>query len=129
MNLNDQIKVNGVIYRQRFNECAQSVECKCHTGQKHGPYWFANDGVHSAKYVGKQLPAWVLEHIDLLKRSGPRLKAIRAKVSDRRDKARAALDQAERELSALRNLDAGEYTASEVLKSLGLEQFNGHQKE
>jgi len=125
--MNDQIKVNGVSYHQRTNVCG-NPDCKCMRGQKHGPYWYASSDNGSATYVGKNLPEHVLKHIELLKASGPKLKAIKAKITKRRDEHYEAYCQAERELNAVRNLEAGEYTASAVLTSLGLAQFNGHEK-
>ena len=125
--MNDQIKVNGVSYRQRSNICGKP-DCKCMRGQKHGPYWYAYSDNGAAKYVGKKLPEHVLKHIELLKASGPKLKAIKAKITKRRDDHYEAYRQAERELTAVRNLEAGEYAASAILTSLGLAQFNGNEK-
>lgn len=123
--MNDEFKVNGVTYRQRFNTCNKPV-CKCHGGEKHGPYWYAFGDVGTAKYVGKELPQWVIDHAALLKSNGTKLKTIKARAQSRLDKAHKDLRQAELELMTIENLESGEYTASEVLKSLGLAMFNGH---
>lgn len=125
--MQDQVKVNGVQYRLQYRKCGKPT-CKCAAGDAHGPYWYAYSDHGPAKYVGSQLPEFVTKHIELLKASGPKIKALKAQARDKRDKAQEIVDQANRELSALRNLEAGEYTASEVLKSLGLAQFNGHKK-
>jgi hypothetical protein len=129
MDTKDQLKVNGVQYRRRLNKCSKPG-CKCNNpGQGHGPYWYASSDAHALKYVGVNLPGHLIKHIELLKASGPKLKALKAKIIKRRDDAQEALRKAERELLTVQNLEAGEYTASEVLKSLGLEQFNGQGKE
>jgi hypothetical protein len=126
MNTNQDFKVNGKTYRRLSRKCGKPG-CKCNTpGQEHGPYWYAFSDVGTPKYIGKELPAQVINHVTLLKKSGAKLKAIKEKVRDRLDKARDALKRAERELDTVRALEAGEYTASEVLKSLGLAEFNGH---
>lgn len=125
--INDQIKVNGVLYRQRLNKCSKPG-CKCNIpGQEHGPYWYAFSD-HGMKYVGLKLPEHVTAHVALLKASGAKLKVIKAKIIKQRDQALEDLRKAERELKTLQNLEVGEYTASEVLKSLGLAQFNGQGK-
>jgi len=126
MNTQRDLKVNGVTYRMREHKCYKPG-CKCNNpGEYHGPYWYAFGDTGTPKYIGKALPTWVTDHVELLNKSGARLKAIKAKVKERLDKARADLDRAEAELDTLENLQRGEYTASEVLKSLGLAQFNGH---
>jgi uncharacterized protein DUF6788 len=123
--MNDQIKVNGVQYRQLTRKCGKPG-CKCQRGEPHGPYWYAFGDTGAAKYVGANLPEHVTKHIALLKSMGPKLKTIKTKILKERDLAQDALRKAERELTAVRNLESGEYIASEVLKSLGLSQFNGH---
>ncbi len=125
--MNDQIKINGVQYRQRSNTCGNPA-CKCHSVQKHGPYWYAYSDNGTPKYVGKKLPERLIQHMELLKASGPKLKAIKAKIKKRRDDHYEAYRLAERELQAVENLEAGEYAASAILTSLGLAQFNGHEK-
>jgi len=119
-------KVNGVTYRLMARKCGKAG-CRCNTpGQEHGPYWYGFPDAGSMKYVGKELPAHVTDHVELLKLSGARIKTIKARVKSRLDKAREDLRRAELELRTIQNLESGEYTASEVLKSLGLAQFNGH---
>lgn len=121
----DQVKVNGVQYRLQTRRCGKPG-CKCNNpGQEHGPYWYSYDGNSAAKYVGIHLPEHVTKHVQLLKANGSKIKVLKAKSQEKRDKAQDIVDQANRELTALRNLEAGEYTASAVLKSLGLDQFNG----
>lgn len=126
-NSNQQIRINGVQYRLQYRRCGKPG-CKCNTGQGHGPYWYSYDGNSAAKYVGAKLPESVIAHVELLQKSGPRLKAIKAKVTKQRDEAYQEYLRHDRELTALRNLEAGEYTASEILKQLGLAQFNGQGK-
>ena len=123
--MNDQIKVNGVQYRQQFRKCGKPG-CKCNTDEGHGPYWYSYDGNSAAKYVGINLPEHVTKHKELLKASGPKLKILKARITKQRDDAYEEYRRHDRELSAVRNLEAGEYAASEILKSLGLAQFNGH---
>lgn len=123
----DQCRVNGVQYRLQYRKCGKPG-CKCATGEGHGPYWYAYSDHGPAKYVGGQLPDHVTKHLELLKSSGTKLKALKAKINQERAKAREALDKADLELRTISNLEAGEYAASEVLKSLGLAQFNGHGK-
>jgi len=121
-------KVNGVTYRQQYRKCGKAG-CKCNDGPGHGPYWYLYDGNSAAKYVGANLPEHVTKHVALLKTSGAKLKAIKAKITKQRDEAYEEYRRHDRELAAVRNLETGEYAASEILKSLGLGQFNGHPKE
>ena len=123
--MNDQIKVNGVQYRQQYRRCGKPG-CKCNTGEGHGPYWYSYDGNSPAKYVGAKLPESVTAHVALLKKSLPKLKTIKVKIAKQRDEAYQEYLRHDRELTALRNLEAGEYTASEILKQLGLAELNGH---
>lgn len=120
----DEVKVNGVQYRQQYRKCGKPG-CKCNTGEGHGPYWYGYDGNSAAKYVGIQLPEHVTKHVALLKASREKLKAIKAKVSKRRDEAYKAYRSAEQELSTVRALEAGERVDSRILAALGLSQFNG----
>jgi hypothetical protein len=119
---NNQTKVNGVQYRLQYRKCGKPG-CKCNDGEGHGPYWYSYDGNSAAKYVGINLPEHVVKHIELLKASGPKLKAIKAKIKKRRDDHYEAYRLAERELGAVENLESGEYSASAILTSLGLRQF------
>lgn len=126
--MEQSVKVKGVSYRRLSRKCGKPG-CKCNIpGQEHGPYWYAFDGNSAAKYIGAKLPEHITQHMALLKASKPKLKALREKILDRRDKAQQDLERANRELTALSNLEAGEYTASQVLKSLGLAQFNGGER-
>ncbi len=120
--MQEQIKVNGVLYRLQYRKCGKA-SCKCNTGEGHGPYWYSYDDHSPAKYVGSKLPEHVLKHMELLKSSKPKLKAIKAKITKRRDEMYEAYHQADRELRAVQNLEAGEYAAPAILKSLGLSQF------
>jgi len=122
----DELKVNGVQYRQQYRKCGKPG-CKCNTGEGHGPYWYGYDGNSAAKYVGIQLPEHVTKHLALLKASREKLKAIKEKISKRRDDLYESYRKADRELSAVRALEAGERVDSRMLKSLGLAQFNGKQ--
>jgi hypothetical protein len=65
MSVQDQIKVNGILYRLQPRKCGKPG-CKCNIpGQEHGPYWYSYDGISAAKYVGSKLPDHVLKHIEL----------------------------------------------------------------
>jgi hypothetical protein len=57
--------LHGVSYQCRYRVCNKPV-CRCHSGQKHGPYWYA----YSDKlvYIGKVLPESVLVDLAQLKR-------------------------------------------------------------
>jgi hypothetical protein len=129
MQARDQVKVGGVLYRLQPRKCGKAG-CKCNIpGQEHGPYWYSYDGNSAAKYVGAKLPDHVLKHVELLRDNGPKLKALEKDILERIEKQKFALEKSQRELRAVQNLRSGEYVASEVLKSLGLGQFNGHAKE
>jgi hypothetical protein len=108
--------------------CAETkiVNARPRARNKHGPYWYAYSDTGTPKYVGKQLPERITNHVALLQASRPKLKKLKNQIQDRIDKAAAALEKAQRELRTVENLEAGEYIASDVLKSLGLSQFNGH---
>lgn len=128
MAVQQQFKVHGVQYRLQGRKCGKPG-CKCNIpGQEHGPYWYAYSDHGPAKYVGGKLPESVTNHLKLLKENKPKLKQLRDAAQKRLDHHQAEARKAELELRTLRNLEIGEYTASEVLKSLGLEQFNGHDR-
>jgi hypothetical protein len=124
MTVQEQFKVNGVQYRLQTRRCGKKG-CKCNMGEEHGPYWYGYSDHGPAKYVGAQLPENVTKHLQLLKAAKPKLKNLRSEILDRMHLAERALEKARRELRTLDNLEAGEYTASEVLKDLGLSQLNG----
>ena len=126
MNTNSDIKINGVTYRQQYRKCGKPG-CKCVTGEGHGPYWYGYDGNSAAKYVGINLPEQVTKQIELLKASREKLRTIKAKITKRRDELYLAYRNADRELSAVRALEVGERVDSDVLKALGLAQFNGRE--
>ncbi len=52
----------AISYVQEYSKCGKP-NCKCATGQGHGPYWYSYQqsvtGRIMKKYVGKQLPASV----------------------------------------------------------------------
>lgn len=126
--MQDQIKVNGVQYRLQPRKCGKAG-CRCNTpGQEHGPYWYSYDGNSAAKYVGAKLPDFVTKHIALLKASGAKLKAIKAKIKKRRDDSYRVYSLANQDLRTVEALEAGERIDSQRLFSLGLAQFNGHEK-
>jgi len=126
--MQDQIKVNGVQYRLQTRRCGKKG-CKCNIpGQEHGPYWYSYGDNGPAKYVGSKLPESVTKHAELLKASKQHIKKTREQIHKRLEQHQDEARRAERELHALWALEAGEYAASEVLKSLGLEQFNGQGK-
>jgi len=128
MNAQQQFKVNGVQYRLQTRKCGKPG-CKCNIpGQEHGPYWYAYSDHGPAKYVGSNLPEAVTKHVQLLKAHRPKLKTLKEQIQNRIEKAEFALEKARRELRTVENLEAGEYTASGVLKDLGLFQFNGNEK-
>ncbi len=122
--MKDQIKVNGVTYRQRFNSCTKPG-CKCQRGEKHGPYWYEYRDGGTPKYVGLELPKAITDRVALLKVSLPKIKKLRADLQKKRDDLYRQMNQIDIQLRTLGNLEAGEYTAADVLKALGLAQFNG----
>lgn len=60
----DDFMLHGISYQCRFRVCNKPA-CRCHQGQKHGPYWYA----YSDKlvYIGKVLPDKVLVDLVQLK--------------------------------------------------------------
>lgn len=60
----DDFMLHGVSYQCRYRVCNKPT-CRCHKGQKHGPYWYA----YSDKlvYLGKDLPSEVLVSLAQLK--------------------------------------------------------------
>jgi len=124
----DEIKVNGVQYRQQYRKCGKPG-CKCNTGEGHGPYWYGYDGSSAAKYVGIKLPEHVTKHMALLKASKPKIKKIRADIEKQRDNLYKQYSWADRQLRSLRALEAGERVDSGDLQDIGLAEFNGHNKQ
>lgn len=123
--MNDDIRVNGVTYRQQYRKCGKAG-CKCNFNEGHGPYWYSYDGNSAAGYVGINLPEHVMKHKELLKASKPKIKKIRAEIEKRRDNLYQQYRRAEKQLSTIRALEAGERVESGVLIDIGLAQFNGH---
>ena len=128
--MNNDITVNGVLYRQLFNTCGKP-DCRCaNGGEGHGPYWFAfNLGSGSGrKYIGKNLPKQVTDHLALLETERGSIGKIRAKVNDRMEEHDREYNRAKGELRAIDALLRGDHVDQNVLKSLQLERFsvNGH---
>ncbi len=121
----NQIKVNGATYRQRFNTC-NKPGCKCLRGEKHGPYWYEYRDGSTPKYVGTILPKAITDHIALLKTSMPKIKKLRTDLQKKRDDLYQQQRELDMQIRTINSLEAGEYTASDVLKKLGMAQFNGH---
>lgn len=117
-----EYRVDGKVYRQRFSTCGKEG-CKCQDGELHGPYWFAIQPNRPMKYVGKELPGWVLQKHELLKVKENDLRAIRATLDEERETIR----RLDRELSAkiriVDNLFLREFVSSDDLDRVGLENF------
>jgi hypothetical protein len=125
--MQEQIKVDGVLYRQQYRKCGKP-DCKCTEGELHGPYWYSYDGNSAAKYVGKQLPAHVTDRAKLLKTSAARFKRLKQDLTKKREEHYREYSLAGRQLQAVQSLEAGERVDSSMLVQLGLSQFNGHEK-
>jgi hypothetical protein len=77
--------LHGISYQCRYRVCNKS-SCRCHSGKKHGPYWYAYSD--RLVYIGKVLPENVL--VDLARLEGKQ-EFIKKKIK--------ALDVRERALS------------------------------
>src|SRR5689334_15552037 len=56
---------DGISYQLRYRVCNKPT-CKCHNGEKHGPYWYAYG--EKLIYLGKELPPQIL--VDLAQLEG-----------------------------------------------------------
>jgi len=113
------IKVNGTTYRQQRRKCGNK-KCKCATGEGHGPYWYAYSDGSAPKYVGAELPKSITEHLAKLKASGGKIKKLREQVSKQQADFYEKYTRAQRQLSALRSLESGDYVGAQILVDLGL---------
>jgi len=116
------IKVNGVTYRQRTRKCGNK-KCKCATGEEHGPYWYAFSDGGTAKYIGLELPKEITDHLAKLKASGGKIKKLREQISKQQANFYEKYIEAQRQLGALRQLEAGDYVGAQVLADLGLKDL------
>lgn len=121
--MNDQIRVNGVLYRQQFRKCGKA-SCKCAETGGHGPYWYAYDGTGTGKYIGSKLPEQVLAFAALLKLHAKEIKKIRRQLEIDRDNTYKRYLRTGQQLQALSALEAGERVGPGVLIDVGLSQFN-----
>lgn len=121
----EQYKVNGVLYRLQYRKCGKAG-CTCQTGEGHGPYWYSYDGQSAAKYVGKQLPAFVTENEKMLKAAAGQIKKLEADLTKKRDEHFRQYELFKDQLRALQGLRTGEHVDPTRLIQLGLSQFNGH---
>ena len=119
------ITVNGVSYRKQYRKCS-NPNCRCAEdwSKAHGPYWYAN----GTKYVGKNLPQWLTDHLALLETEKGNLQETMREISERSAYHRKEHSRAEDELRAINALISGQYVDQRVLKDLQLEKFsvNGH---
>lgn len=52
----DRFELEGITYYQQGRTCGKD-NCRCATGDLHGPYWFARDRTTGeVDYIGKHLP-------------------------------------------------------------------------
>jgi hypothetical protein len=121
------IVINGVTYRKQYRKCG-NPNCRCAEdwSKAHGPYWYA-DGT---KYIGKELPEWILNHLALLQTEKDHLQELCTKISERAEHHRVEMRRAEDEQRAISALLMGTYVDQRILERLGLEKFsvNGHKK-
>jgi hypothetical protein len=123
-----QIYVNGRSYHQQFRKCS-NPGCRCVDGDLssgencHGPYWYAG-----SDYIGKNLPAWVTNHLALLEAEKDNLSKLKQEIAERIDHHRRELQRAEGEQAAINALQKGQWVDQRILKLLQLEKFsvNGH---
>jgi len=126
MNMGNEIRVDGVLYRPQRRKCGKAG-CYCSNGgDGHGPYWYAYDGKSGGKYVGKNLPEQITARAALIKANAAKLKTIKGQIVKRRDDAQKIVWNSDKELRTVEALEAGEYADSKMLVKLGLEKFNGH---
>ena len=91
--MDNEFMLGGWSYQKKFRYCNKPV-CKCHDGQPHGPYWYrSRDG--QLQYVGKLLPAYVVDALQCVEISRPDAQAVI------QDLNKAVQDQ-ERLLSSIR---------------------------
>lgn len=57
--MQQDFKLHGTSYQLRYRVC-NKPSCRCHEGERHGPYWYAFPAGGGAVYVGKKLPDSVL---------------------------------------------------------------------
>jgi uncharacterized protein DUF6788 len=55
-----RFELDGNTYYQQTRSC-NTPRCKCHSGQRHGPYWWCRDSSGHVKYLGLRLPEELAE--------------------------------------------------------------------
>ena len=120
----DGFMIDGVNYRQQKRKCGKQT-CKCNENGGHGPYWYAF-GIgyaSSGKYVGKDLPTSITEHLRLRSKAKGKIATLRASVEKRRQTHYKELRRAEDELRALGAVQSGNDIDPIALKALGLDEL------
>lgn len=128
--MNDNFSINGVTYRQLMTNCGSKDCKKCkENGPSHGPYWYGfREG--TKKYIGKELPANITQHLELLESERKKLEDLRDQLKQQKEQLYAEYKQAEDEEVAVSALLRGDWVQTNTLQLLGLEKFsfNGHKK-
>jgi hypothetical protein len=60
------ITVNGQTFQKQYRKCGKDCT-HGPEGKGHGPYWYKSAPGESLKYVGKDLPAEVIRHLEMVK--------------------------------------------------------------
>jgi hypothetical protein len=116
------IMIDGVKLRQQYRKCSHGCET-CTKGPGHGPYYYASRPGEALKYLGKELPPAIAEHLAGLKADAADLQKLREELARDVVDADTAAQHAHRLLRALDDLCMGISIDAGSLKELGLERF------
>lgn len=94
MNLPENFVIEGFRYYAQGRKC-NKAGCRCQEGKLHGPYWYRRDSsTGNRKYIGKELPANIIE--------------IHQELERRRNRIQAEIKNTQLKLRCLQKLEANE---------------------
>jgi hypothetical protein len=116
------IKVNGETYQQQYRKCCRSCIHGA-SGEGHGPYWYKSSPGTPLKYVGKELPATVTNHLTMLEEQKSDLKILLSNLDDQLTDEYKKYQHTSRLIHALECLMSGDELQTDLLTELKLEKF------
>jgi hypothetical protein len=119
----ENFELNGIQYKLQPRYCNKE-NCKCHDGNPHGPYWYAYSW-QGTKYIGKELPAAILQQLENIKALTPTAQDEIDKLDTKINLLRHQMTAAQRIRSSLIQAINGSNLTSDDIENLKLFNLEG----
>jgi hypothetical protein len=116
------MEINGKTFQKQYRKCSRSCT-HGQAGQGHGPYWYKSGSGESLKYVGKELPAEVVKHLDLVKSHKSNLQEMAQELEKAEQKRYAEARHTGELRRAVQSLVNGGSLDKKLLDELGLSDY------